>query len=127
MALAQWVYDKTTFEFLRGGFADFPFNEAVEGRQEYADASQPDPKTERFDAAAPSKKRPATQQELDAQVLAERDRIADRELTVATVKATLEVILRRTTPTWSSMTGPQKNTARAAILAEWKQIFAALT
>lgn len=66
MATSKWVYRVSDSLFLRGGFYDPAYDSAHEGVVSFQDADpHPDVETERYDATSSTKRRPATQAELD--------------------------------------------------------------
>jgi hypothetical protein len=59
------VYHLTTGQFLRGWPNPPTHDESTEGIQIYPEHLRPDQRTERYDATSKTKKRAATQQEID--------------------------------------------------------------
>ncbi len=61
----HYIYRLSDGQFLRGLKGNTPdYDPATEGLQTYDTAARPDLRTERYDAASPMQKRPATAQEL---------------------------------------------------------------
>lgn len=71
----KWTYELATGRFVCGGPYDPPCDPATQGIERYRE--NPDPRTERYDATAPNKKRPATAEEIAAYDAAQKDAEAD--------------------------------------------------
>jgi len=117
-----WVVETASNRFLRGGISPVApaFNAGTETLVSFPTDTQIDPRRFRYDAAAPSKIRPATLAEIAADIAAARDEASDSQTNRAEIAAMLEFVLRRvlgTTPTPAQ---------RAAARAEYKQILRAI-
>lgn len=88
----RWVYRLSDTLFLRGGFSDPVFDQATEGVVVLPDERFPDPVRERCDPAAPSRRRPATAQEIAAIEDARKDADIDQQKALrALAQATFEL------------------------------------
>lgn len=72
--MMKWVYSLATGELLNGGPFDPPHDPATQGIETYVE--NPDPRTERWDGTAATKKRAATAQEVTAYDTAQATQIA---------------------------------------------------
>lgn len=113
------VYELASNRFLRGGTFRPEFNPSTEGIASYPPENPPDFIAERYDGAAPSKRRPATQQELDAAAAAKNDQKTDQAMTTGLAKTIVEFTLRQVLG--RVPTGPE----RQAAATQFRQIYRA--
>lgn len=113
-----WVVETASNRFLRGSISRTPptFNAGTETLVSLPTDVQIDPLTMRYDAGASTKRRPATELEMTAEVAARRDADADGRLARAEIAAMLELLLRRVLGRMP--TNPERQAART----EYRQI-----
>lgn len=122
MAESRWVYELASGRFLRGGFYLPGYDPATEGVAVFPDADpHPDPTRERYDAAAPNKRRAATQTELDADATVARITAAQREAGGDVIRATVAWMLFK-------MLGRKPTLAEiSTAIGQWKTAYQELT
>lgn len=122
MSESRWVYEIASGRFLRGGFYLPDFDALTEGVVAFEDADpHPDPAKERFDTASPTKRRLATQAELDADTVTVKATAAQREAAADIVRATVAWTLFRILG--RQPTGTEITTA----MDQWRTAYRALS
>lgn len=120
----KWTYDLATGQFLCGGPFDPPCDLATQGVERY-DAN-PDPRTERWDGTAPTKKRAATAQEVAAYDAAQADTRATDALTDKKLLAVADYYRQQLNVVRAGLPSPlspiTRQTALDAIKTIWKAL-----
>ena len=115
----EWVIRSADNVFLR----DKAGEGLVAGEAVVTIPSAPDARTERYDAASPTKRRPATTQEITDYDLASRTARFTATSRQKDVLATCALIVRaRGIPAWNALTIDQKKTAALAEADVWATI-----
>jgi len=105
--------------FVRGGAFGVTFDPGTEVEVTTDVETRPDARLERYDAASPTKRRPATVQELADGALVAADEQAVLSAKDKALLSTCATVLEKFDPTWAAMTTPQKKAAVNALAARW--------
>lgn len=134
MATQRWVIESATGEFLYGGFYDptpprigvdaegEPINDPAFSIVEVPGESLPDPRTERYDAAVPTRRRPATASELTTYDTKTRTVRFQRTSDDKDLLATIALIARARVgvAAWNGLTLAQKRDTIRNEAAVWR-------
>ena len=120
----QWVYELATGLFVCGGPYDPPVDLQTQGIERYA--SNPDPRTERWDGTALSKKRAATAQEISSWDAAQQDDRAGSALADKKLIAVAEYYRQQINVVRAALPTPLATITKAAALDAIKTIYKAL-
>ena len=117
---SKWVYRLSDGLFLYGGFYEPGFNPVTEDVVSFPDADpHPNVNTERYDAARPTKRRPATTEEQTAARLAVVDAEADLVAQKKDLLTMFAVMSEAYNPAWAAATNDQRRTIVQQLASRW--------